>query len=453
MEAASTNVTEASITFHGEPWTAEAARLLLEVDEGWVGYHHATAWSWRDETYAVFAAICEDRKWPCNSQAACVAMLQALRSGAIRMKLSSGTRTLDGRAQWALQEMRELGAQMRRVADGQLPAARWPVQVATFVEAMKAKDPDYSIQDRTSEDFAARASKYVYKSILVQMNTAQLTPDPVAKTNPAVKAKKLEKRSRRTTRARAEAEAEAKAEAMEEVDSDDEPLATLATSLAKTRSSRRIKKRRRQRSAESDGDSSYHDPTSEDEEEMWEAALRESETDSMPDIHELTSQGELVPVIEPKSPSQSAADQSRPSLPPGATEQVMPSSAACPTQPSPRGSSPSEKPSSPCQDELIQGRASPRQAATSLNGHRSGGTPTGRSSQEQEQVPQQQNTNSRSNGITGARSRRAFRSLNPCDRPGKPWGEFVVEVLLAERTARNDDELDYVRFVRGLYEI
>ncbi|POM71204.1 Hypothetical protein PHPALM_12253 [Phytophthora palmivora] len=62
------------------------------------------------------------------------------------------------------------------------------------------------------------------------------------------------------------------------------------------------------------------------------------------------------------------------------------------------------------------------------------------------------NSNNRaSNTKTGASH--LFRSLNPYDRPGKPWGEFVVEVLLAERTARNEDELDYVQFVRGLYEI
>jgi hypothetical protein len=46
-----------------------------------------------------------------------------------------------------------------------------------------------------------------------------------------------------------------------------------------------------------------------------------------------------------------------------------------------------------------------------------------------------------------------FPSLNPYGRPGKPWGEFVVEVLLAERTACNEDELDYVQFVRSLYDI
>ncbi|EGZ09457.1 hypothetical protein PHYSODRAFT_523502, partial [Phytophthora sojae] len=157
---------EATIMFHNEPWTAEVARLLLEVDEGWVGYRGDAAWSWHDETYTAFVAVCGERQWPANSQGACMAMLHALRTGAISMKLSSATRSSDGCAQWSLVEMRELGAQMRRVVDGKVPTARWAAQLLIFVDAMKGKDASYSIEDRTIEEFAVRAGKFLPEPIL-----------------------------------------------------------------------------------------------------------------------------------------------------------------------------------------------------------------------------------------------------------------------------------------------
>ncbi|KAG6613069.1 50S ribosomal protein L1 [Phytophthora cinnamomi] len=252
---------EATTVFHDEPWTAEVARLLLEVDEGWVGYRGDAAWSWHEETYTAFAAVCAERRWPANSQGACVAMLHALRTGAVNMKLSRATRSSDGCAQWSLVEMRELGAQMRRVVDGQLPTARWSAQLVVFVAAMRAKDASYSIDGRSVEDFAVRAGKYV--------------PDPILR------------------------------------------------------------------------------------------------------------------VIDPNG------DNGK-------------------TPPTERSMSPARQPSRKYQRGQNNDRV---------------------------------HTDGRSSNST------LFRSLNPYDRPGKPWGEFVVEVLLAERAARNEDELDYVQFVRGLYEI
>ncbi|POM71203.1 Hypothetical protein PHPALM_12252 [Phytophthora palmivora] len=181
-----TTTSEATFTFHNEPWTAESARLLLEIDEGWMGFRNDAAWSWHKETYPIFTVICRERKWSCNSKAACVAMLTALRTGAIRIQLNSATRSYDGHSQWSLAEMRELGAQMRRVVDGEIPPMPWAAQLVAFVETMKLKDVKYSIGDRTVEGFAIRAGKYVPDSILLQIDpnlmNGKTTPTVVTKT-------------------------------------------------------------------------------------------------------------------------------------------------------------------------------------------------------------------------------------------------------------------------------
>ncbi|KAG6957692.1 hypothetical protein JG687_00009830 [Phytophthora cactorum] len=143
---------EAVITLHNEQWTAEGARLLLEVDEGWVGYRDDFAWSWHDETYAVYAAICQERGWVCNSLEASVAMLQALRTGEVSMKLSDSTHSSDGYTQWTLTEMRVLGTLMRDVVDGKSLTVRWSAQLAAFVDAMKARDGNDLIADRRKKD-------------------------------------------------------------------------------------------------------------------------------------------------------------------------------------------------------------------------------------------------------------------------------------------------------------
>ncbi|OWZ24087.1 50S ribosomal protein L1 [Phytophthora megakarya] len=200
--ATSTGTGEATITFHNESWTAEGARMLLEVDEGWVGFRNDASWSWHEETYGVFSAICREREWHCNSKAACFAMLHALRTGAISMQLSKATRSSDGHSQWTLTEMRELGNHMRRVVDGKRPTAPWEVQMAMWVELMKDRDAKYGLKDRTVEDFARRAGKYVPDAILLQIDpsmtfgktaptktTPNTTPTPVAQntSKPATK--------------------------------------------------------------------------------------------------------------------------------------------------------------------------------------------------------------------------------------------------------------------------
>ncbi|KAG7376414.1 hypothetical protein PHYPSEUDO_013582 [Phytophthora pseudosyringae] len=469
-----TGASEATITFHNEPWTAEGARLLLEVDEGWIGYRGDAAWSWHDETYTAYSAVCHERKWPCNTHAACVAMLHALRTGAISMKLSDATRSSDGCAQWSLPEMRELGAQMRRVEDGKSQTVRWAAQLVAFVEAMKAKDSKYTIDDRTVEDLAVRAGKFVTEPILLLIDpkrtNGRLTPRAATKTRRTRRSRTPEPKKRVT---RGQLTATGGAE-----DSDDRPLVprrntrtratTRAPTISATTSSRTPKRRGRKRGAESEGDSSYHDPTSEDEDMLWadEQPLRVSEPEggSAPATQEITSQGELLPVQmaadeKPSASAQVSADHGRSSLSQDAADQSRPSSATSQRRASPR----EDPPASPRQDEAVPRRASPSENSADrvrpANGNQNGGKQTRQPSRKYQRV-QQPVVN---DGISKSSEDRAsttktdplyvFRSLNPYDRQGKPWGEFVVEVLLAERTARNEDELDYVQFVRGLYEI
>ncbi|KAL4160842.1 hypothetical protein PRNP1_001400 [Phytophthora ramorum] len=443
--APTAGASEQTITFHNEQWTAEVARLLLEVDEGWVGFRNDAAWSWCDETYTVFAAVCRERQWPCNSEAACVTMMHALRTGAINMQLSSTTRSSDGCAQWSLAEMRELGAQMKRVVDGKSPTLRWAAQFLRFVEAMKATDVSYRVEDRTVEDFAARAGKYVPEPILTMIDPNQ--------TKGKTRLKKTRRTRRSPTTQRRVTRGQAAAmEAAEPVESGDELLVPRRNTRANTARAT-TKKRGRIRSEESEGDSSYYDPMSEDEVEYWEddSALRESrpEEDSPPASQELTSQGELQPAGEQLTSS--TVDPGRSSLPEIAVDEEKSDEATDRSGPSSAASRKRR------QDAPAQNRASSRQdtaedQAGSANGSQYGGTPTRQPSRKYQRVKRPTANDGNSNN-GNSEPPHVFRSLNPYDRVGKPWGEFVVEVLLAERTARNEDELDYVQFVRGLYEI
>lgn len=504
------------MTFHNEPWTAEVARLLLEVDEGWVGYRGDAAWSWHDETYRAFAAVCAERQWPINSHGACAAMLHALRTGAISMKLSSATRSSDGCAQWSLVEMRELGAQMRRVVDGKSPTTRWAAQLAAFVDAMKAKDNSYSIEDRTVEEFAARAGKYVPDSILRLINsnrdngktpTTTVAKSRSARRTPTPEPEKRQKRATKHTGNNEPPAAVANArnprrtptpepeerprrvtrgQTTEDVDSDDEPLMPRRSSRSRSarkdsgtdapmprRNSRStsaakapITRRGRTRDVESEGEDSYHDPTSEEDGGTFGDAylhMSETEENSVPVTQELTSQGELLPAEQPASPTSATAKRSRPphdQLP--QNQAKRPSSASSQSRASSHQDPPVEKSSSPREDPPVEQRESPRegsqvhkrrqdsadQTRTAIGSQHSE-SPTRQSSRKHRRV--QNNDRVHTNGP--ASSNTLFRGLNPYDRPGKPWGEFVVEVLLAERAARNEDERDYVQFVRGLYEI
>lgn len=293
-------------------------------------------------------------------------------------------------------------------------------------------------------------------------------------------------------------------------DSEDEPLVPRRSTRSRSRnnsdneqrrhtrsqaaSTTHIKKRGRKRSVESEGDSSYHDPTSEEDGDAFrDSALQLSETEE--DIiatQELTSQGELLPVEQPTPPTQDVVNGSRPSQDEPPQDQAQrPSSAStqgqassqdpsAEAQPSPRQDPPAEQPASPREDPHVEQRSSPREhpqaeqqaspcqdpqrespresnqrrqdsagQTRTADGIQRSDSPTRQSSRKYRRVQ-----NKLSNGHTSSSSSSSlFRSLNPYDRPGKPWGEFVVEVLLAERTARNEDELDYVQFVRGLYEI
>ncbi|GMF27624.1 unnamed protein product [Phytophthora fragariaefolia] len=470
------------------------------------------------------------------------------------MKLSNATRTSDGFAQWTLPEMRELGAQMRRVTDGRSPTLHWAAQLATFVATMKAKRPSYSIMDRTVEDFAVRAGKYVPDRMLLLMD-----PDlEHGKTTSEV----TTERARRTPTLGLQRKAKGKstATAAESADSDDEPLAAVVrktrrpttpkpeeqtkaargktvaaatkdvdnaskprAAVANTRKTRststpglqepqkrvtrgqtmtatadvennepliprrntkkkaarqihvaRVNKRGRKRSAESDGDTSYHDPTSEEDgDEFWDAALQlsESEEGSAPATQEITSQGESLP--------QGKVVSDRSSLPMNTTQKNQWSSSAPnggggslgqdpPTevQPLPRQGPSVEQPTSshqeppaepPREDHRMQNQPPPHRNvadhALMTNGSGHTETPTRPPNRKCRRT---QSSNRATDGpvsSSNAAAPQVVRSLNPYDRPGKPWAEFVVEVLVAERTARNEDELDYVQFVRGLYEI
>jgi hypothetical protein len=456
----------AEMELNGEQWTAEGARLLLEVDEGWAGYRNDSAWRWCDDAYVAYHAVCLERKWLSHSLASCAAMLHALRTGAISMTLSSSTRCSDLSAQWSLSEMRELGAQMRRVVDGQSPKVRWAAQFAAFVEAMATKDPDYDIKDRTVEDFAARAAKYVPKTVL-----RLIDPDGRnGKATPRTRKTPKPKAERRATKGRAAASKGLKS------GTGQKPLVTRTTR------SGRVLKRGRRRSIESDGDSSYHDPSSENEDILW--GFQEPlslEDASLPPTQELTSQGELLPARAAVNelPAFTIRDSARPSLPLEAAGQAQPSSPTSEMQAAPRQQprsrqEPASRQAPPHQEEPVQHRAALQDVSVSVQrrapsrqstateapvatARQNSESPTQQLSRKYLRVQQASGSNRGDSGERASNKKTAaptmFPSLNPYGRPGKPWGEFVVEVLLAERTACNEDELDYVQFVRSLYDI
>ncbi|CAI5744603.1 unnamed protein product [Peronospora destructor] len=397
---------EATITFYNEPWTVEVARLLLEVDEGWVGYRHDTVWSWHEETYKVFTSICCDRKWPCNSKAACIAMLQAIRTGVISMKFSNATRSSDGYAQWSLIEMRELGAQMRRVVDNESRTICWTAQLETFVQNMTSKDTKYILDDRTMEDFATRASKFVPETLaLVDSDLPNRTVTP-----------------ENTQRKRRQAMDDA-------INSADDPLLSGKNINTKTTLAARKRVRSKNVGKLGDEDVSWRDNTS---------LQRGSATQELYD-------GLLHLPLE-NGPLQQQSMLLLTKTPPHRRQ-----------APPHQGSTSMRE--SPYQIEWAP--TSPRQysadQAQSVNGIQDSAAATQQPTRKYRRVQQssihdRETVNSRTSS-TKANAPSYFRNLNPYDRPGKLWGEFVVDVLLAERTASNEDELDYVQFVRNLYEI
>ncbi|CAH0490231.1 unnamed protein product [Peronospora farinosa] len=420
----------ATITFYDEPWTVEVARLLLEIDEGWVGYCHDTIWSWHEETYKVFTSICCDRKWPCNSKAACIAMLQAIRTGVISMTFSNATRSSDGYAQWSLIEMRELGAQMRHVVDNESLTICWTAQLEMFLQIMTSKDTKYVINDRTTEDFAARASKYLPETLVSidsDLPNRTLTPE-------------YKQRTRR--------------QAMDDaIDSADEPL--LSGRNIYTKATMAARKRVRNRTVETfeDKDVSRRDNTS---------LQKGSATQEL--------YGELLHLpLEGDGPStdcsQNLAGVGQSSLSIDMVHSRRPPSAvnhatAYHNSPSP-GQAPPRQVSTSMRDipyQIEWAPTSPLQytadQAQSVNGIAAATQqPTRKCRRVQQSSSYNRETVNSRTSSTKANIPSHFRNLNPYDRPGKLWGEFVVEVLLAERTASNEDELDYVQFVRSLYEI
>ncbi|RQM17496.1 hypothetical protein DD237_002131 [Peronospora effusa] len=446
----------ATITFYDEPWTVEVARLLLEIDEGWVGYCHDTIWSWHEETYKVFTLICCDRKWPCNSKAACIAMLQAIRTGVISMTLSNATRSSDGYAQWSLIEMRELGAQMRHVVDNESLTICWTAQLEKFLQIMTSKDTKYVINDRTTEDFAARASKYVPETLVSIDSDLPNRYDNAIRTTtgtPTSRVPMVDTLDRRIcwTPCRTltpEYKQRTRRQAMDDaIDSADEPL--LSGRNIYTKATMAARKRVRNRTVETfeDEDVSRRDNTS---------LQKGSATQEL--------YGELLHLpLEGDGPStdcsQNLAGVGQSSLSIDMAHSRRPPSAVN------HATAYHNSPSS--------GQAPPRQVSTSMRDipYQIEWAPTSPLQYTADQAQSQRNSrldfvlrvqqsssynretvNSRTSS-TKANAPSHFRNLNPYDRPGKLWGEFVVEVLLAERTASNEDELDYVQFVRSLYEI
>lgn len=368
----------ATITYRNEPWTAECARLLLEVDEGWIGFRGDLTWSWHENTFKVYSAICRERNWPCKSLAASVAMIMYLRTGGISMKLSNAVRTVDGFAQWSLKEMRELGAQMRRVVDGKMPTMRWSPQLLAFVKTMKSVDTNYSIGDRTVEDFALRASKFIPEAIVTLIDPHKTNGKTSFATNfphpvPIAKSSGLTRpllSDQLTTNA---------------AERDPESMMTRRMPSATSMSTDTCSSR-----ATSDSQKSSVGPTVEGE-ELQRAAnhCRNVAMSTGSSTQEASRRSDLNQKIL-ASPLQDTADRTP------STDEVQIDSRSTHTT-----SSAQQPVASDCVD--FSSRAS-----------------------------------------TGPR---------PYGHTGKSWGEFVVEVLLAERMARNEDELDYWHFVRSLYEI
>ncbi|RLN83325.1 hypothetical protein BBJ28_00009183 [Nothophytophthora sp. Chile5] len=363
--AAAPPARESSISFCDEPWTAEAARLLLELDEGAVGFHGDQEWQWRDSTYTRFASECRARRWPVNSRAACVFMLHALRLGAIGMKLSSGSHSADGFAQWSLAEMHEMGALMRRVADGPAVSVSWALQLERFLERMRTKDVSYRLSGRTVDHFTQRASGFLPAKLL-----------PKARTSPTklVTGEVDPRPSTESTRAEAAKTPEATAKKLK---TDATPSAEPLESAMHEEATRGAGSSRAQQEA---GDGVVDTGLQ----------VEEPEGGEVEEEHAATRPAKNV-----RRPRETAAKDRE--------------DHKTPTSDSPRR-----------QQQLTA--TSSRRAATSTRAR------------------------------TPHRQHRQHRS-RPADWPTKPWGEFVVELLLAEKTARNEDEADYVRFLRNLYEL
>ncbi|RLN97757.1 hypothetical protein BBJ28_00012218 [Nothophytophthora sp. Chile5] len=353
---------ESSISFCDEPWTAEAARLLLELDEGAVGFHGDLEWQWRDSTYTRFANECRARRWPVNSRAACVSMLHALRSGDIRMKLSSGSRSADGFAQWSLAEMHEMGALMRRVADGPAVSVSWALQLERFLVRMRVKDVSYRLLGRTIDHFTQRASGFLPAKLLPKERTSPTKP---------VTGEGDPRPSTESTRAEAAKTPEATAKKLKtDGTPSTEPLASSAIAM--------------------------HEETT-------------PEAGSSSRAQQEAGDGVVDTGLQVEEPEGGEVEE-----------------AACTVE------------------------SARRQRETSAKDREDHKTPTPDSTLEQQQLTT--TSSRRAATSTRARTPRQHRS-RPYDQPTKPWGEFVVELLLAEKTARNEDELDYVRFLRNLYEL
>ncbi|KAI9916746.1 hypothetical protein PsorP6_016773 [Peronosclerospora sorghi] len=410
-----------SITFYNESWTTEVVQLLLEVDEGWMGYYHDANWRWHEETHKTFVAICRERQWPYNSSAACKAMLQALRTSAFSIKLGNARRSSDGYAQWSLPEMLELGAQMRRVADDVTQAMPWADQFEIFKQTMRTKDLNFTIDGRTVEDFAApRAHALEYA-----------------------------------------------------VNRENETYKRIRTNAVSTSD-----KQGRKRTIESEeGDSEYN--TSQRSKETIMQFTRNTHTSCATSSSEVNvnvtsdvesgSQQNCSSGLNPMDQRQRSDPQAvGPSLSnpipwqkQALDQQDARRSYGEPSRHTIHHQEVSPLPASSRQHQPLLRRALPREdfmdQARSRNGIWKDNTPSPRPTRKYQRV-QQSTTSDRVHvdgqpSSTKSNEPRLFRNLNPYDRPGKPWGEFVVEVLLAERTAHNKDELDYVHFVRGLYEI
>ncbi|TDH71887.1 hypothetical protein CCR75_002671 [Bremia lactucae] len=426
--AAPIRSSKATITFHNELWTAEGARLLLEVDEGWIGFLGDFAWSWHDETYTVYLAICRERNWPCNSHAATEAMLRALREGGISMKLSNATRSSDNCAQWSLIEMRELGAQMRRVVDGRSPAMPWAAQLEDFVENMKAMDAKYNIDDRTVEEFALRAGKYVPEHIvmLIELQTVNRKMQPEIN-SPHQKAVMEPERRRSISIQSPDDAGECDSE---QSHSKSSKRCGASTAVKTTRpSKKRIRKK--------DEDSSYHDPTSEDEDLLWAEEISLSISKSTDSAIRQLSRQEEGPLEQASGQQQPATDRTRHTDSQDVRSKNHRGLAAV-EETSYRVNQRNHRP-------FLPPRRDTAERASLVYGN-----------EENDSLLSKQRPCDdlrESNSVEFNDDTHLFQSLNPYDRRGKPWGEFVVEVLLAEKVARDEDELDYVRFLRSLYEI
>ncbi|CAH0479985.1 unnamed protein product [Peronospora belbahrii] len=436
VTAPTSDAAETSITLHGTPLSVEVTRLLLEVDEGWVGYRHDKTWSWHEETYKAFAAICCDRKWPCNSRAACIATLKAIRTGSVSIMLSNATRSSEGYAHWSLTEMHELGAQMRRAVDDESQTVRWESQLEIFIHSMTVKDATYNIHDRTAEDFAARAEKFIPERTLL------LIESDVAYRYETTARNTLN--SNRATRSNTTMEPK--------------QHTLLVASMTMTPEYEQWTRRATQAQALEDAGGSTEGSVL-----LGECICTK---DATADLLSLQGEGGGTPT----APSQHSLGRSPLFLPLDTTDKRWSSSdlghkqatvhqdLSLSRQAPPRQEAAPMRESS-CQTERFQtsSRRYSVDQSGSVNGIQDGVTAMQHPTRKYRRVQQSSiSDHLMANGRTSSSKTNApllSRNLNPYDRPGKLWGEFVVDVLLAEKTARNKDELDYVQFVRGLYEI